>query len=363
MIEGHQVQKIHVDSGSSSEIMYEHCFKKNSANIRSGLRKCIASLIGFLGETYHPLGVIGLRIIMGEAGRNKTILMEFAIVRELTQWKQVKKPCGNADSWRKRRIHGNTHNGVNTWNKCLKYESKQYCEQRTIPVINPSKSRCFSNKKEAKRMVDKVLADQKGHNVEIYLEEIVMKRKDEQSLIKDVEETLNKLKWVDMNIDPNESTFRMKEGRFLGYTVTEDGIRTDGEQIPQAEGTTAVYVERKKGRGTQTKQRTPSMTNPNAKGMEVTLEQRSGKRMFGRGTSFLRWKRFWIMHLPKKLNPKAEVLTGLATIKLEFLNKEVLVGIKTRPSVEVGSNGKEGKATSKVPMRKPNYNWETSESN
>ncbi|GKC89962.1 hypothetical protein Tco_1150611, partial [Tanacetum coccineum] len=56
--------------------------------------------------------------------------------------------------------------------------------------------------------------------------------------------------------------------------------------------------------------------------------------------------RFWITHLPKKLNSKAKVLTGLATIKLE-LNQEVSVGIKTRPSVEVGSDGKEGKATRK----------------
>ncbi|GJS44859.1 gag-pol polyprotein [Tanacetum coccineum] len=66
--------------------------------------------------------------------------------------------------------------------------------------------------------------------------------------------------------------------------------------------------------------------------------------------------RFQITHLPKKLNSKAEVLTGLATIKSELLNQEVSVEIKTRPSVEVGSDGKEGKATRKVLMRKPNYN-------
>ncbi|GJT62523.1 reverse transcriptase domain-containing protein [Tanacetum coccineum] len=73
--------------------------------------------------------------------------------------------------------------------------------------------------------------------------------------------------------------------------------------------------------------------------------------------------KFQITHLPKKLNSKAEVLTGLATIKLEFLNQEVSMGIKTRPSVKVGSDGKEGKATSKVRMGKPNYNWKTSRSN
>ncbi|GJY47757.1 reverse transcriptase domain-containing protein [Tanacetum coccineum] len=80
-------------------------------------------------------------------------------------------------------------------------------------------------------MMKKVLADQKGQNVEVYLEDIVVKSKDEQSLMEDLEETLNKLKWVNMKIDPNESTFGMKEGRFLGYTITEDGIRPDPAKV------------------------------------------------------------------------------------------------------------------------------------
>ncbi|GJW10562.1 hypothetical protein Tco_1576389 [Tanacetum coccineum] len=44
--------------------------------------------------------------------------------------------------------------------------------------------------------------------------------------------------------------------------------------------------------------------------------------------------RFWIMHLPKALNPKAKALKGLASIRVEFLNREVSVGVKTRPSME-----------------------------
>ncbi|GKB03816.1 reverse transcriptase domain-containing protein [Tanacetum coccineum] len=73
--------------------------------------------------------------------------------------------------------------------------------------------------------------------------------------------------------------------------------------------------------------------------------------------------KFQITHLPKILNSKAEVLTGLATIKLEFLNQEVSVGIKTRPSVEEISSSKKEKAANNVPGTKPNYNWETSASN
>ncbi|GKB66820.1 reverse transcriptase domain-containing protein, partial [Tanacetum coccineum] len=48
---------------------------------------------------------------------------------------------------------------------------------------------------------------------------------------------------------------------------------------------------------------------------------------------------FRITHHLKILNSKEVTLTGLATIKLEFLNQEVLVGIKTRSSVEeISSN-------------------------
>ncbi|GKE03910.1 reverse transcriptase domain-containing protein [Tanacetum coccineum] len=44
--------------------------------------------------------------------------------------------------------------------------------------------------------------------------------------------------------------------------------------------------------------------------------------------------RFRITHLPKALIPKTEALTRLATIQLGFLNQEVSVGVKTRPSIE-----------------------------
>ncbi|GJS59253.1 reverse transcriptase domain-containing protein, partial [Tanacetum coccineum] len=51
MIEGRQVRRILVNGGSFSR------------------------------QTYHPLGIIDLRVTMGKAGRNKTVLMEFAIIK------------------------------------------------------------------------------------------------------------------------------------------------------------------------------------------------------------------------------------------------------------------------------------------
>ncbi|GJY87483.1 hypothetical protein Tco_0502111 [Tanacetum coccineum] len=80
-IEGYHVRRIYVDGGSASKIIYEHCFKNFDASIRSRLRKSMSLLVGFLGETYYPLGLVDLRVTMGEPGRSKTMLLEFAIVK------------------------------------------------------------------------------------------------------------------------------------------------------------------------------------------------------------------------------------------------------------------------------------------
>ncbi|GKB22761.1 reverse transcriptase domain-containing protein, partial [Tanacetum coccineum] len=50
------------------------------------------------------------------------------------------------------------------------------------------------------RIMEKVLVDQRGWNVEIYLEEIVIKNKNEQDLVQDMEETLRKLKRVNIRL-------------------------------------------------------------------------------------------------------------------------------------------------------------------
>ncbi|GKC61694.1 reverse transcriptase domain-containing protein [Tanacetum coccineum] len=76
--------------------------------------------------------------------------------------------------------------------------------------------------------------------------------------------------------------------------------------------------------------------------------------------------RFRITYLPKGLNPKAETLTGLASIRLEFLNQEVSVGVKIRPSVEAQDKlpKKARNIPKKTKLGKSSLHWEDcSESN
>ncbi|GKD70341.1 reverse transcriptase domain-containing protein [Tanacetum coccineum] len=81
MIEGFKVRRIHVDGDSSSEVMYKHCCINLSYQTRSRLRESRIPLVGFSGEVSYPMGVIDLEVTMGECGKTRIVIMEFAVVK------------------------------------------------------------------------------------------------------------------------------------------------------------------------------------------------------------------------------------------------------------------------------------------
>ncbi|GKE15008.1 hypothetical protein Tco_1422585 [Tanacetum coccineum] len=80
-IKGFQVQRIYVDGGSSSKVMYEHCFRNLGPNTRANLMESRIPLVGFLGEVNYPLRVIDLSETMGEQNKIQTVMMEFVVVK------------------------------------------------------------------------------------------------------------------------------------------------------------------------------------------------------------------------------------------------------------------------------------------
>ncbi|GJS03229.1 hypothetical protein Tco_0319737 [Tanacetum coccineum] len=81
MIEGFRVRRIHVNGGSSLEVMYEHCFRSLSYRTRSRLRESRIPLVGFSGKVSYLMGVIDLEVTMGECGKTRMVIMEFAVVK------------------------------------------------------------------------------------------------------------------------------------------------------------------------------------------------------------------------------------------------------------------------------------------
>nr|GEY47309.1 hypothetical protein [Tanacetum cinerariifolium] len=82
IIEGNQVQRILVDRGSSSEIMYEYCFRNLGVNIRSSLKRCrilmieegegLASLMGYPYKCFLRFMKECSQIRMAEGDEEKT---------------------------------------------------------------------------------------------------------------------------------------------------------------------------------------------------------------------------------------------------------------------------------------------------
>ncbi|GKB82096.1 reverse transcriptase domain-containing protein [Tanacetum coccineum] len=75
------------------------------------------------------------------------------------------------------------------------------------------------------RLVDKAFKKQIGQNLEVYVDDLVIKSRTEQEVIRDIEETFKTLKEINMKLNLKKCTFGMREGTFLGYKVNADGLK------------------------------------------------------------------------------------------------------------------------------------------
>ncbi|GKB31832.1 reverse transcriptase domain-containing protein, partial [Tanacetum coccineum] len=75
-----QVNRAYKDSGSSYEVIYEHCFLKLKPSIRALRVDSKIPLIGFLGEQSGPLEEVPLEVTIGESPYTRKETLNFVIV-------------------------------------------------------------------------------------------------------------------------------------------------------------------------------------------------------------------------------------------------------------------------------------------
>ncbi|GJT06044.1 hypothetical protein Tco_0840506, partial [Tanacetum coccineum] len=80
-MEGNFVQRMYVDGGSSSEILYEHCFNRFRPEVRSQMVLAATPLVGFSGEIIWPMGQISLLVKIGDKEHSTLTWMNFMVVR------------------------------------------------------------------------------------------------------------------------------------------------------------------------------------------------------------------------------------------------------------------------------------------
>nr|GEX95707.1 reverse transcriptase domain-containing protein [Tanacetum cinerariifolium] len=88
-IGGHYVHHIYMDGGSSSEILYEHCFSKFCLEIKNQLIPANTPLVGFSGEIIWPLGQISLLVRIGNEEHSTFARMNFMVVRSPSPYNEI----------------------------------------------------------------------------------------------------------------------------------------------------------------------------------------------------------------------------------------------------------------------------------
>nr|GEY61639.1 reverse transcriptase domain-containing protein [Tanacetum cinerariifolium] len=74
------------------------------------------------------------------------------------------------------------------------------------------------------RLVDKAFDSQIGQNIEVYVDDLVIKSHTEAKMPRDIGETFRTLRKINMKLNPKKGTFGTVEGMFLGH-MTLEGIK------------------------------------------------------------------------------------------------------------------------------------------
>src|SRR3954464_2449775 len=81
------------------------------------------------------------------------------------------------------------------------------------------------------RLVNKLFKHQIGKNVEVYVDDMLVKSTKENDHVKDLLKTFEVLKKHNMKLNPQKYVFGVTAGKFLGFIVTNRGIEANPDKI------------------------------------------------------------------------------------------------------------------------------------
>lgn len=81
------------------------------------------------------------------------------------------------------------------------------------------------------RSMQACLKNQHGRNIQVYVDSIVIKTKEEASLIDDLHETFANLDRYRIKLNPDKCAFDVPSGQLLGYLISARGIEANPKKI------------------------------------------------------------------------------------------------------------------------------------
>jgi hypothetical protein len=81
------------------------------------------------------------------------------------------------------------------------------------------------------RMMQNCLESQIGQNIQVYINDVVITTRKEESLISDLAETFDNLNRYKLKLNPTKCSFGVSAGQLLGFLVSARGIEANPEKI------------------------------------------------------------------------------------------------------------------------------------
>nr|GEV26735.1 reverse transcriptase domain-containing protein [Tanacetum cinerariifolium] len=250
------------------------------SKIKSQMVPATTSLAGFSSETIWPLGQLRLLVIIGDTAHSTKAWMNFMIVKSFSPYngiigrpglKAIQAVPSTVHGMLKFPVEGEIVTICSTIlipTKCasrlprsgryvpvrqkkrgqapkrakaIQAEVQQLVEAGIMrevyyhdwlsnPVMTLKKATTkYSWQKRMKRRQlstrDKGVQGQIGRNIEVYVDDLVVKSYTEPEMMRDIEGTFRTLRKVNMKLNPKKCSFGLTEGVFLEYVVTPEGIK------------------------------------------------------------------------------------------------------------------------------------------
>jgi dsDNA-binding SOS-regulon protein len=80
-------------------------------------------------------------------------------------------------------------------------------------------------------MMQNCLGSQIGQNIQVYIDEVVITKRKEESLIYDLKKTFDNLDRYKLKLNPTKCSFGVSAGQLLGFLVLARGIEANPEKI------------------------------------------------------------------------------------------------------------------------------------
>ena len=81
------------------------------------------------------------------------------------------------------------------------------------------------------RMMNKIFSGQLGRNMEVYVDDMIVKSMATETHLQDLKECFETLRTHNMKLNPDKCTFALGAGKFLGFLVSQRGIEANPEKI------------------------------------------------------------------------------------------------------------------------------------